>query len=163
LGKDLNRIYLVVDVVKMELLERFPMQAIRGRTYSLHVLDVLMKSEESTFTEIIDEVGISPTTLSLTLKDLVEEGFAEKRVYGRNRYYSITEKGEKALRLRPRGPQFDVDRMTQLVAKRLREKGVLDEYPEVSNEQLMQAIRRRVKRFIDQVAEDLEINFKGGK
>jgi predicted transcriptional regulator len=146
----------------MELLERFPMQAIRGRTYSLHILDVLMKSEESTFTEIIDEVGISPTTLSLTLKDLVEEGFAEKRVYGRNRYYSITKKGENALRLQPKGPQFDIDRMTQLVAKRLREKGVLDKYPEVSNEQLMHAVRKRVKRFIEEVAEDLQRDLKGG-
>ena len=138
------------------------MEAILGRTYSLHILDVLLKSEESNFTEMIKELGISPTTLSLTLKDLVEEGFAEKRVYGRNSYYSITEKGKKALRLQPKGPQFDIDRVTQLVAKRLREKGVLEKYGKVSSEQLMQAIRRRVKRFMDEVAEDLQQNMQGG-
>jgi len=137
------------------------MEAILGRTYSLHVLDVLLKSEESTFTEIIGELGISPTTLSLTLKDLVEEGFAEKRVYGRRSYYSITEKGKKALRSQPKGPQFDIDRMAQLVAKRLRERGALEKYPEVSNEQLMQAIRGRVKRFMDEVAEELQQNLQG--
>lgn len=137
------------------------MEAVLRRTYSLHVLDVLLKSEESTFTEIIDELAISPTTLSLTLKDLVEGGFAQKRVYGRRSYYSITEKGQKALRLQPKGPQFDIDRMTQLVAKRLRDKGVLDKFPEVSNEQLMQAVRRRVKRFVDEVAEELQQDLKG--
>ncbi len=138
------------------------MEAILGRTYSLHILDILVKNEEFTFTEIIDELGISPTTLSLTLKDLVEDGFAEKRIYGRRSYYSITEKGKNALKLQPKGPHFDIDRMAQLVAKRLREKGVLEKYPEVSNEQLMQAIRRRVKRFMDEVAEELQQNFRGG-
>lgn len=136
------------------------MEAIYGRTYSLHILDVLLKSEESTFKEIIGELGISPTTLSLTLKDLVEQEFAEKRVYGRHSYYSITEKGKKALKLQPKGPQFDIDRMTQLVAKRLREKGVLEKYPEVSNEQLMQVIMKRVKRFIDEVEGELQQSFQ---
>jgi len=42
-----------------------------GRAYSLHILDILQGSEESTFTDIIDELGISPTTLSLTLRVLV--------------------------------------------------------------------------------------------
>jgi len=138
------------------------MESVLGRTYSLHILDVLHKSEESTFTQIIEELGISPTTLSLTLKDLLKEGLAEKRVYGRNSYYSITEKGKKTLELQQRGSQFDIDRMAQLVAKRLRENGVLEKYPEVSNEELMQAIRKRAQRFIDEVAEELQQNFKGG-
>lgn len=136
------------------------MKATLGRVYSLHILDILQGSEESTFTDIIDELGISPTTLSLTLKDLVEEGLAERRVYGRSSYYSITDKGKKALKLQQRGPQFDIDRMTQLVAKRLREKGVLERY-QVSNEQLIQAIRAKVKRFIDEVGENLDV--KRGK
>jgi len=138
------------------------MEAGRGRTYSLHVLDVLTKSEESTFTEIIKELGISPTTLSSTLKDLVEQDFAEKRIYGRCSYYSITEKGKMALRSQPKGPQFDIDRMAQLVAKQLKDKGVLEKYPEVSNEQLMQAIRKRVRHFIDEVEEELQENIQGG-
>ena len=137
------------------------MEAIRGRTYSLHILDVLMKREESTFKEIMAELGISPTTLSLTLKDLVREGFAQRRIYGRNSYYSITEEGEKALK-QPRGSQFDIDRITQLVAKRLRETGVTEEYPKVTNEQLIRAIRRRVKRFIDEVGKEVRQNFEGG-
>lgn len=112
---------------------------------------------------MIDELGISPTTLSLTLKDLVEEGFAEKRVYGRSSYYSITEKGKRILRSQRRGPQFDLDRMTQLVAKRLRDEGVLERYPKVSNEQLMLAIRKKVNSFIEQVSEELQQDFKGGK
>jgi len=130
-----------------------------GRTYSLHILDMLQGCEESTFTGIVDELGISPTTLSLTLKDLVKEGLADRRVYGRSSYYSITDKGRKALRLQQKGPQFDVDRMTQLVAKRLREKGVLEKY-QVPNEQLIQAIRKKVQRFMDEVGEGL--NIKGG-
>jgi len=137
-------------------------EVVRGRTYSLHVLDILMKSEESTFTEIMNELGISPTTLSSTLKDLVDQDLAEKRVYGRCSYYSITDKGKMALRSQPKGPQFDIDRMAQLVAKRLREKGVLEKYPEVSNEQLMQAIRKRVQGFVDEVAEEFQQNFQGG-
>ena len=161
LTKGLNRISRVV-VVEMELLERLSMEVIRSRSYSLHILDVLLKSDESTFTEIIDELGISPTTLSLTLRDLVDEGLAEKRVYGRRSYYSITQKGKKALSLQPKGPQFDIDRMTQLVAKRLKEKGVLEKYPEVSNEQIIQAIRKRVKLFIDEVTEELQQNFGEG-
>jgi len=136
------------------------MKATQGRTYGLHILDILQGSEESTFTDIIDELGISPTTLSLTLKDLVAEGLAERRAYGRSSYYSITEKGKKALRLQRKGPQFDIDRMAQLVAKRLREEGVLEKY-QVPNEQLMQVIRRRVKRFMDEVGEGLPV--KGGE
>lgn len=138
------------------------MEAIRGRTYSLHILDVLMKSEESTFTEIISELGISPTTLSLTLKELVREGFAKKRVYGRSSYYSVTEKGRKALGSQQKGPQFDIDRMTQLVAKRLRDEEVLERFPKVSNEQLMRAIRKKVKVFIKSVSEELQRDLKGG-
>jgi len=133
------------------------MKATLGRAYGLHILDLLMGSEESTFTDIIDELGISPTTLSLTLKDLVEEGLAERRIYGRSSYYSITDKGRKALKLQRKGPQFDIDRMTQLVAKRLREEGVLEKY-QVPNEQLMQAIRRKVKRFMDEVGKGLPVN-----
>jgi len=136
------------------------MKATLGRAYGLHILDILMGSEESTFTDIIDELGISPTTLSLTLKDLVEEGLAERRIYGRSSYYSITDKGKKALKLQRKGPQFDIDRMTQLVAKRLREEGVLEKY-QVPNEQLMQAIRVKVKRFMDEVGEGLPV--KGGE
>ena len=136
--------------------------AVLGRTYMVHILDVLQKSEESTFTDIMGELGISPTTLSLTLKDLVQEGLAEKRVYGRRSYYSITETGKKALKLRQKGPQFDIDRMTQLVAKRVREEGVLEKYRGVSNEQLMQAIRKRVKRFMEEVAKGLQQDLKGG-
>jgi DNA-binding HxlR family transcriptional regulator len=136
------------------------MRAALGRTYGLHILDILQGSEESTFTDIIGELGISPTTLSLTLKDLVGEDLAERRVYGRSSYYSITEKGKKVLRLQRRGPQFDIDRMTQLVAKRLREEGVLEKY-QVPNEQLMQAIRAKVRRFINEVGEGLKV--KGGE
>ena len=138
------------------------MEAIRGRTYGLHILDILTKSDESTFTEIIDELGISPTTLSLTLKDLLTEGFAEKRVYGRSSYYSITKKGRKALGSQQKGPQFDIDRMTQLVAKRLRDEEVLERFPKVSNEQLMRAIRKKVKNFIEQISAELQQELKGG-
>lgn len=136
------------------------MEVIRGRTYSLHILDVLLRSEESKFTEMIEELGISPTTLSLTLKDLVDEGLAEKRVYGRSSYYSITEKGKKALKLHRKGPQFDIDRIAQLVAKRLREEKILEKYEDVSNEQLMQAIRKRIKRFLEEVTEELREKWK---
>jgi len=136
------------------------MKASLGRTYSLHILDMLQGCEESTFTGIVDELGISPTTLSLTLKDLVKEGLAERRVYGRSSYYSITDKGRKALRLQQKGPQFDIDRMTQLVAKRLREKGVLEKY-QVPNEQLIQAIRKKVQRFMAEVGEGLNIKGVG--
>jgi len=132
------------------------MKATLGRAYGLHILDILLGSEESTFTDIIDELGISPTTLSLTLKDLVEEGLAERRVYGRSSYYSITDKGRKALKLQRKGPQYDIDRMTQLVAKRLREEGILEKY-QVPNEQLLQAIRVKVMRFIDGVGEGLDV------
>jgi len=127
--------------------------------YSLHILDILQGSEESTFKNIIDELGISPNTLSHTLKDLVEEGLVDRRVYGRSSYYSITDKGKKAFKQQRKGPQFDIDRMTQLVAKRLREEGVLEKY-QVPNEQLMQAIRKKVQRFMDEVGESL--NIKGG-
>ena len=135
------------------------MKATLGRVYSLHILDILQGSEESTFKNIIDELGISPNTLSHTLKDLVEEGLVDRRVYGRSSYYSITDKGKKAFKQQRKGPQFDIDRMTQLVAKRLREKGVLEKY-QVPNEQLMQAIRKKVQRFMDEVGESL--NIKGG-
>ena len=59
----------------------------------LQILNVLGSREESTFTKIIDELGISRKTLRLTLEELVEQGFVEKRVHGRRSYYSITEKG----------------------------------------------------------------------
>jgi len=61
----------------------------------LHILNVLGSREESTFAEIVSDPHLqtSPMTLRLTLKELVEQGFAKKRVCGRRSYYSITEKG----------------------------------------------------------------------
>ena len=139
------------------------MEAIRGRSYSLHILDVLLQGKESTFTEIIKELGISPTTLSLTLHDLVYEGFAEKRVYGRSSFYSITEKGRNILKSLQKSPQFDIDRMTQLVVKRLRENGNMDKFSDVSNEQLIRTIRSKVKDFIKQIPDEIRKETKGGR
>ena len=92
----------------------------------------------------------------------MNEGFAQKRVYGRSSYYSITDKGRNALRSQRKGPQFDIDRMTQLVAKRLRDKGIIEKYSEVSNEQLMRAIRKKVKDFMQSVSEELQQDLRGG-
>jgi len=60
----------------------------------LRILDVLNDRGESTFKEIVDGIlDTSPTTLNLTLKELVDQGVAKKRVSGRRSYYSMTEKG----------------------------------------------------------------------
>ena len=59
----------------------------------LHILDVLDSGEETTLKQISNELGVSRTTLKLTLEELVEQGFAEEKVRGRRRYWTITDKG----------------------------------------------------------------------
>lgn len=131
------------------------MSAVLGRAYGLHILDAMSHSDESAFSDMLQELGISPTTLSSTLRELVDEGFAERRAYGRRTYYSITEKGSDFLRKQKGGAQFDIDRITQLVAKRLREDGTKDKYARIPNEEFVDAVRKRVRCFISEIGEEL--------
>ena len=153
----LNRkIYYGLSVVIMELLESYVMDAVMGRSYGYHILDAISSTNESAFSDILQELGISPTTLSRTLKELVDQGLAQRRAYGRRTFYSITEKGRKILKNQKKGAEFDIDRISQLVVKRLREDQTADMLPDVTNEELALMVRRRVQRFVQDVAGDLK-------
>ena len=132
------------------------MDAVMGRSYGIHILDAMSSSDESAFSDILQELGISPTTLSRTLKELVDQGLAQRRALGRRTFYSITDKGRKVLKNQKKGAEFDIDRISQLVVKRLREDQAADTLPDVGNEELALMVRRRVRRFVQDVAGDLK-------
>ena len=66
---------------------------VKPRFLFLHILDVLDSGEETTLKQISNELGVSRTTLKLTLGELVEQGFAEETIRGRRRCWTITDKG----------------------------------------------------------------------
>jgi DNA-binding HxlR family transcriptional regulator len=127
---------------------------ILGRAFGLHILDALHQKRELSFSALLNELGMNRATLSRTLGDLMAQGYVERKPFGRHRYYTITENGVKKLG-EYTNPALTEDRIIQLVYKNLKEKGVLDQYPEVSREALLQATRVITLDMMDKIEGEL--------
>lgn len=127
-----------------------------GRMYAGDILEALSEARELTFTSLLRHVGVCRRTLSLTLRDLVDEGFVVKRSRGKYSYYGITEKGSKVLSayLGSGNTEFIVERITKLSLRTLKTMGILKEKQDITEEQLMQMTRRKVVEFIRKLRED---------
>ncbi len=139
-----------------------------GRMYAGDILEALSEARELTFTSLLRQVDVCRRTLSLTLKDLVDEGLVVKRSRGKYSYYGITEKGMEVLSAYSGSgdKDFMVERITQLSLRTLKTMGILEENQDITEEQLTQITRRRVVEFIKKLKEDaskhLETSPEGG-
>ena len=89
------------------------------RTFALSLLDELAAEGEMTFGELLDTVGSSRATLSMTLVEMGQDGLVRKRRLGRRTYYTITDSGARALTEVPVESMMLDDRITNLVGRRL--------------------------------------------
>ena len=135
-----------------------------GRMYAGDILEALSEARELTFTSLLSQVGVCRRTLSLTLKDLVDEGLVVKRLQGKYSYYGITEKGMEVLSVYsgPGDTNLMVERITQLSLRTLKTMGILEENKDTTEEQLMQMTRRRVVEFIEKLKEDASKHLQAG-
>jgi DNA-binding HxlR family transcriptional regulator len=130
-----------------------------GKAYARELLAIL-NNGKSTFTGLLDEVKVSRTTLSNTLRALVEDGFVQKEEVGRYAVYRLTEKGLQAMQ-----PSTGMeDSLTHILAdyvyRRLRERGLLERH-HIDKEELAEEVRRRAQRFLKEVVEGVEKSTKG--
>ncbi len=126
-----------------------------GRTFGLHVLDALRERRELSFSDLAHELGMNRATLSRTLGDLVAHGFVSRKAFGRHKYYTITDQGQGKLE-ELRNPDLTEDRIVQLVFKSLQEKGILDRYPDISREAVVQATRSLTLAMVEKIEEELD-------
>lgn len=124
------------------------------RTYTFHILDNISRGKELTFTQILQDLGISRGALSATLDDLVENELVHRRQYGRFVYYRITEKGQQMLQKYSQNPDFLEDQMAQIVYTHLQED-YASEIAKFPKEYVIESIRPRIRQFIDSLSDDI--------
>ena len=135
---------------------------ILGRAFGLHILDALHQRRELSFSALLNELGMNRATLSRTLGDLMAQGYVERKPFGRHRYYKLTEEGLEKLE-EYTNPVLTEDRIIQLVYKSLEEKGVLNQYPKVSREALLQATRALTLEMMEKIEGELGRKLVNGK
>jgi len=131
-----------------------------GKTYARNLLAIL-ESGKSTFTDLLKDVKVSRTTLSNTLRALVEEGFVVKEEVGRYTVYRLTEKGLQVLQPSTRIEDVLVDRLTDYVYRRLMERGLLEHY-HIDKKELAEDVRKRTRRLLREVVESVEKTTRDG-
>jgi len=134
-----------------------------GRMYAGDILEALSEARELTFTSLLRQVGVCRRTLSLTLRDLVDEGLIVKRSQGKYSYYGISEKGVEVLSAYSGSSDTDfvVERITQLSLRTLKNMGVLEKNEDMTEKQLMQITRGKVVEFIEKLREEASKQLKG--
>jgi len=131
-----------------------------GKTYAYDLLNVLGKGK-LTFTGLLNEIKISRTTLSNTLQALVDEGYVSKEVIGRYTVYRISEKGLRTLQPQPQIEDVLSERLTDYVFKRLKERGLLEQY-EIDRKELSEDIQKRAQKLLKEIVESVEKSIKEG-
>lgn len=125
-----------------------------GKAYARDLLHILER-RQSTFTGLLEEVKVSRTTLSNTLRALVEDGLIEKEEVGRYSVYRLTEKGLQAMQPSTGMEDFLMHILTDYVFRRLGERGLLERH-NIDKEELAEEIRKRAKRLLKEVVEGIE-------
>lgn len=118
-------------------------EALDRRTFAISLLDELAAEGELTFGELLDTVGPSRGTLSVTLVELGDAGLVRRRRLGRRTFYSITAQGARALTEVPAESLLMDDRITNMVGRRLVTMGGWD--PQLLRQDAwLRRLRRRV-------------------
>lgn len=131
-----------------------------GKAYARDLLAIL-NNGKSTFTGLLDEVKVSRTTLSNTLRALVEDGLVQKEEVGRYTVYRLTEKGLQAMQPSTGMEDFLTHILTDYVYRRLGERGLLERHS-IDKEELAEDVRKRAKRLLKDVVEGVEKSAKEG-
>jgi DNA-binding transcriptional ArsR family regulator len=127
-----------------------PGESLERRTFALSLLDELASEGEMTFGELLDTVGSSRATLSMTLVDLGQDGLVRKRRLGRRTYYTITDMGARALTEMPVEAMMLDDRITNLVGRRLITIGGWD--PQLFVQEIwLRKLRGRVVKVLNKI------------
>jgi len=132
-----------------------------GKTYAYDLLKVLGRGN-LTFTGLLNEMKVSRTTLSNTLQALVDEGYVSKEVIGRYTVYRISEKGLQTLHPQPQIDGVLLEHLTDYVLKRLKERGLLEQY-EVDRKELSEDIEKHAKKLLKEIVESVEKSIKEGE
>ncbi len=132
-----------------------------GRTYAFDLLRVLAGGR-LTFTGLLNEVKVSRTTLSNTLQALADEGYVSKEAIGRYTVYRISEKGIQTLQLRSQTDGALLEHLTDYVLKRLKERGLLQQY-DVDRRELSEEIQKRTHKLLKEIVEDVEKTITEGE
>jgi DNA-binding transcriptional regulator GbsR (MarR family) len=109
------------------------------------------------FTNLLQQIGTSRRTLSLTLRDLQGEGLVAKTSKGKYCYYSITKSGLEMLNTYYGSGNRDivVDRIAQLSLNTLKRMGILEDNEDVTEEQLTEMVKQRTAEFIKRLEQDV--------
>jgi len=132
-----------------------------GKTYAFDLLEVLGRGK-LTFTGLLNEMKVSRTTLSNTLQALVDEGYVSKEVIGRYTIYRISEKGLQTLQPQTQIEGILLERLTDYVLKRLKERGLLEQY-EVDRKELSEDIQKYAQKLLKEIVESVERSIKKGE
>jgi len=132
-----------------------------GKTYAFDLLEVLGRGK-LTFTGLLNEMKVSRTTLSNTLQALVDEGYVSKEIIGRYTIYRISEKGLQTLQPQTQIEGILLERLTDYVLKRLKERGLLEQY-EVDRKELSEDIQKYAQKLLKEIVESVERSIKKGE
>jgi predicted transcriptional regulator len=101
-----------------------------------------MGKRGATFTELVSQVSVSTATMSGTLKSLEKAGFVCKKKYGNRSFYTITEKGTRALEEFYDEKQA-LGHVADLVMERIERKGIVD-----SSDDIRSLVEDEVRSFL---------------
>jgi DNA-binding MarR family transcriptional regulator len=125
-----------------------------GKTYALGLLQILGRGR-STFTGLLDELKISRTTLTKTLKTLVEEGYVHRESVGKYVIYRITEKGLDVLEPDSRPRDALMQKLGEYVVGQLEVRGLLEKY-DIDKKELSAEVWEQARIFLDELADRIE-------
>jgi len=132
-----------------------------GKAYAYDLLKVLGRGK-LTFTGLLNEMKVSRTTLSNTLQALADEGYVSKETIGRYTLYRLTEKGLQTLQPPSQTEDVLLEHLTDYVLKRLKEKGLLEQY-EVDRKELSEDIQKHAQKLLKEIVESIEKSIKEGE
>lgn len=103
-------------------LDLYPLVA---RKSGLPILRELSTRKGAKYSELLERLDVSTATMSKTLRDLHSAGYVDRERLGNAVFYSITDKGSRALE-EFRDEDLVVDRVGESVMSRLERMGLLD-------------------------------------
>ena len=103
----------------------FDLYPLVARKSGLSILRELSTRRGAKYSELLDKLDVSTATMSKTLKDLDRAGYVKREKLGNTVFYSITEKGNRALQ--EFHDEIPTTRVTESVMARLDDMGLLDD------------------------------------
>ena len=125
-----------------------------GKTYALDLLQILGRGR-STFTGLLEELKISRTTLTKTLRSLVDEEYVSRENVGRYTVYRITTRGLDVLHPNSQVNDVLLGQIRDHVTQRLRDGGMYERY-EIDERELVEEIQEQARRLVGEIVQNIE-------